>query len=88
MLKYRIKMKTRISYYEYRKEGGTHVDIDLPEVESVDELKKVLRELRGPVVAPPEVGEDGMLKEKQEVEPPASIKEAVESFIKGKKETA
>lgn len=38
-----------------------------------DELKKILRELRGPIVAPPEVGEDGKLKEKKEVKLPANV---------------
>ena len=66
MLKYRIRMRTRISYYEYRRDGGMHVDIELPEVESADELKKILHEIRGPVVTPPEVKE-------KEVERPMSI---------------
>lgn len=58
-------IKARISYYEYRERGGVQVTVDL-KCSYIENLVEFLEKLRGPVVAPPEVGEDGMLKEKKE----------------------
>lgn len=45
-------METKISYYEYRKRGGTQVDVTI-DARTSAELEVALTELRGPQVAPP-----------------------------------
>jgi hypothetical protein len=59
-------IEAKIGYYEYRESGGTHIDLNL-RFETSKKLMQFLEELRGPVIVPPEVGEDGMLKEKEEI---------------------
>lgn len=45
-------MESKIGYYEYRKQGGTQIDVNI-DARTPAELDQILLELRGPVVAPP-----------------------------------
>jgi len=45
-------MESKISYYEYRKQGGTQIDVNI-DARTPAELDALLLTLRGPVIAPP-----------------------------------
>lgn len=62
-------MESKIGYYEYRERGGTQVDVNV-DARSVEELELILRELRGPKVAPP----DGIDPPGPPVEPPPTTR--------------
>ena len=66
-------MESKISYYEYRKQGGTQVDINI-DARSVEELDLILLELRGPRVAPPDGG-DGAVDPPGTGGPPPTTRE-------------
>ena len=59
-------LEAKVSYYEYRKRGGVQITYDV-KFGTPEDLAIFLDKVLGPVVAPPEVGEDGMLKEKKEL---------------------
>lgn len=46
-------MQVRIDYYEYRERGGVNVKLEL-EVQSPQEITKLLENLRGPIATKPE----------------------------------
>ncbi len=79
-------IEAKVSYYEYRERGGVQVTLDA-EFSYVENLTEFLEKLRGPVVAPPEVGKDGKLNKKEPIKSSDYLLDAARP-IKEKKETS